>query len=160
MTREATIMTGSGYTFLLASWRNDADSIRAVREQVLRDELGLEWRFGDETAEADAFHILACDAAGRGVGVARMQRDGRIDYIVVLRPWRRVTVGGAILAYLVHVAQAQNIPTVWSDVPAAAERFFTRNGFAGTDAGIAPGTTGRRLLRAVPPRGARRVALQ
>jgi len=75
--REVILMTASGYTFLLANWRNDADSIRAVREQVLRDELGLD-----------------------------------------------------------------------------------RNGFAGTDAGIAPGTAGRRLLRAVPPRGARQVALQ
>ncbi len=153
-------MTASGYTFLLANWRNDADSIRAVREQVLREELGLDWLFGDEAAEADAFHVLACDAAGRDVGVARMQRDGRIDYIAVLRPWRRVTVGGAILSYLVHIAQAQDIPAVWSEVPAAAERFFTKNGFAGTDAGIAPGSAGRRLLRAVPPRGARRGALQ
>ena len=89
-----------------------------------------------------------------------MQRDGRIDYIAVRRPGRRATVGGTILAYLVHIAQAKNIPAVWSDVPAAAERFFTRNGFAGTDADIAPGTAGRRRLRAVPPRGARRVALQ
>lgn len=153
-------MTGSGYTFLLANWRHDGDAIRAVREQVLRDELGLDWRFGDEAAEADAFHILACDAAGRDVGVARMQRDGRIDYIAVRRPWREVTVGGAILAYLVHIAQAQNIPAVWSEVPAAAERFFTRNGFVGTDAGMAPGAAGRRLLRAVPPRGVRRSALQ
>lgn len=153
-------MTASGYTFLLANWRRDADSIRAVREQVLRDELGFDWPFGDEAAEADAFHVLACDAAGRDVGVARMQRDGRIDYIAVRRPWRRATVGGAILSYLVHIAQAQNIPAVWSDVPAATEPFFARNGFIGTDSGVSPGAAGRRLLRTVPPRGAQRGALQ
>ena len=95
----------SGYTFILATWRNDAADIRAVREQVWEEAYGGEWPQGDLLGEERAFHVLAYDAAGRAVGVARMQADGRIDYVAVRKPWRGVTVGGALLAYLVHIAR-------------------------------------------------------
>lgn len=148
-------MTGSGYTFILASWRHESGDIRSVREQVLCEELGFDWRFGDEATEASAFHLLVYDGAGRAVGAARMQPDGAIDYIAVLRPWRGVTVGGAMLAYLVHVAQVQHLPKVSAMVPPAVQRFFEKNGFIAAGQPAAPGAAARRLLRSVPSPGSR-----
>jgi GNAT superfamily N-acetyltransferase len=140
-------MGESGYTFIVANWRNDAQDIRAVREQVLL-EAGGAWEFGEPATEERAFHVLAYDAAGRAVGVARMQENGCIDYVAVRRPWRGVTVGGALLAYLIHIAQVKRLASVWAFVPPAVRGFFQKSGFAPA------GDGGQRLVRAVPPRGA------
>jgi GNAT superfamily N-acetyltransferase len=122
-------MTNSGYTFILANWRNDADDIRSVREAVLRGDHGGNWNFADALADEQAFHVLAYDSAGRAVGAARMQPDGRIDYLAVHKPWRGVTVGGALLMYLLHIARKRQLGRVWAVVPAHARKFFEKNRF-------------------------------
>jgi len=122
-------MSTSGYTFVLGNWRNDAAAIRTVREQVLIAEMGLTREQLDVADENGAFHVVAYDSGGRSIGAARMQRDGRIDYVVVLRPWRGRTVGGALLAYLHHVAYARGIKHIWAVVPESAHRFFGKNRF-------------------------------
>jgi len=122
-------MSTSGYTFILGNWRNDAATIRAVREQVLIAEMGLAREPLDAADENGAFHVVVYDSGGRAVGAARMQPDGRIDYVVVLRPWRGRTVGGALLAYLHHIAHARGIEHIWAVAPESAQRFFGKNRF-------------------------------
>lgn len=150
----------SGYTFILATWRNDAADIRAVREQVWEEAYGGEWPQGDLLGEERAFHVLAYDAAGRAVGVARMQADGRIDYVAVRKPWRGVTVGGALLAYLVHIAQARRLENVWSIVPSSVQKFFAKNLFVAASDTATDGAAGRRWVRRVPMPGERNITLQ
>lgn len=147
-------MSTSGYTFVLGNWRNDAATIRAVREQVLIAEIGLAREHLDVADENAAFHVLAYDSAGRPVGTARMQRDGKIDYVAVLRPWRGRTVGGALLAYLHHIAYAQGIQHVWAVVPEAARRFFEKNRFIAS-VEFTPGVEvhGQKYTRAVSKPG-------
>jgi GNAT superfamily N-acetyltransferase len=147
----------SGYTFILAKWRNDAEDICAVREQVLGEAFGGRWEYGDAESEERAFHVLVYDSAGRAVGAARMQPDGCIDYVAVRRPWRGVTLGGALLSYLVHIAQARRLDSVWSVVPASAQTFFKRNHFVATGS---EGDAGRKWVRRVPAPGQREDALQ
>lgn len=147
-------MGGSGYTFILGNWRTDAATIRAVREPVLIAELGLAPEFLDMDDENEAFHVLVYDFGSRPVGVARMQRDGRIDYVVVLRPWRGRTVGGALLTYLHHIAFARGIDHIWGMVPESAQRFFEKNRFVAADEipdGAEPGR--RKFVRAVSKPG-------
>jgi len=122
-------MSDSGYTFILADWRNDAAAIRAVREPVLIAELGMRPELLDLPDESEAFHVLAYDSGSRAVGAARMRRDGRIDYVTVLRPWRGRTVGGALLTYLHHIAFARGIEHLWGMIPETARRFFEKNQF-------------------------------
>lgn len=140
-------MANSGYSFFLASWRNDADDIRAVREPVLQESFGGSWEHDDPVSEEQFYHVLAYDAVGRAVGAARMQPDGYIDYVVVLKPWRGVTVGSALLAFLMHIARNRNLEQVWCDVPESAQRFFARNGFTpATDVVSGRGTARWRRL--------------
>ena len=131
------MMSASGYTFIAANWSHDAATIRAVREPVLIAEMGLAPEQLDTADGHGAFHILVYDSAGRPVGTARMQPDGRIDYVVVLRPWRGYTVGSALLAYLHHIAYARKIAHIWAIAPQSARRFFEKNRFV-TSAGAAP----------------------
>jgi len=137
----------SGYTFTLANWQRDAVDIRQVRDQVLVTELGQSREALEENDAPQVFHVLVYDSGGRAVGAARMQRDGRVDYVAVLRPWRGRTVGGALISYLHHIAYAQRIDHLWSIVPDSATRFFERNRFSPSVEAMPQGT--RKYVRVV-----------
>ena len=122
-------MSDSGYCFYIAKWSRDADAIRTVREEVLLKELNLPATFISEEQDPEAFHILVTDANYRVVGTARMQKNGIIDYVTVLKPWRGNTVGGALLSYLRHIAQATKLEYIQSNVIDGATKFFVKNGF-------------------------------
>jgi N-acetylglutamate synthase-like GNAT family acetyltransferase len=153
-------MAASGYTFIYSKWDSDAPAIRQVREQVLVAEMGLSREQVDRADEAQAFHVLVYDAGGRAVGAARMQPDGCIDYVAVLRPWRGRTVGGALLAYLHHIAQVRRLEKIWSVVPDSARRFFEKNRFLPVDhVQPAGGIPGQKYVRMVQKPGSEPSAL-
>ncbi len=153
-------MTSSGYTFILGTWGSDAADIRQVREQVLVSEMGLSRELLELANESQALHVLVYDSGGRVVGAARMQPDGRIDYVAVLRPWRGWTVGGALLGYLHHIAWVRQLEKIWSVVPESARRFFEKNRFLPADeAPPADGFPGQRYTRMVRRPGSESVAL-
>jgi GNAT superfamily N-acetyltransferase len=138
-------MGASGYSFFLASWPRDRGDIQLAREQGLPPE----WlpTLVSEEADRGAWHVTAYDGAGRLVGAGRMQPDGRVDYVTVLRPWRYATVGGALLAYLLHIAEVRRMEAVYCEPPDEARRFFGKNGFVAT--ADAPGPL--RLVRVIRP---------
>lgn len=143
-------MNTSGYTFVLGNWRNDAAIIRALREPVLMDELDMPAELLELPDEDAACHILVYDSGGRAVGTARMRADGRIDYVVVLRPWRGRTVGGAMLSYLHHIAFVRGLGQMWGMVPESARRFFEKNRFvAAADLADRADAGRRKFVRAV-----------
>jgi GNAT superfamily N-acetyltransferase len=143
-------MAGSGYSFILARWLRDEADIRQVREQVLVGELGLAREQLACADESQAYHVLVYDNGGRAVGTARMQPDGLIDYVAVLRPWRRRTVGGALLSYLHHIAWVRKLEKIWSVVPPPAQRFFLKNQFLPSADGVpAVAMAGNLYTRAV-----------
>ena len=126
-------MSDSGYCFYIAKWQNNAEAIRTVREEVLLNELKLSPSFIKQEHDSDAFHVLVSDTNFRVVGAARMQKNGCVDYVTVLRPWRGNTVGGALLSYLRHIAEATKLERIHSNVIDGATRFFTKNGFEYSD---------------------------
>ena len=122
-------MTDSGYTFIVAKWPRDRDEIYAIRSLIFAEESRLADRFSDGDVDEGAYHLLVYDAGSRLVGTARMQPDGRVDYVAVLKPWRGNTVGGALLSYLRHIAQVTKLESIWSDVPDSVTPFYFKNGF-------------------------------
>ena len=83
--------------------------------------------------DSDAYHVLAFEGGGRLVGAGRILADGAIGYIAVLRPWRGYTVGGAILAYLLHIAKTLKIQIVSVKSLLNVTAFFEKNGFLPVD---------------------------
>jgi predicted GNAT family N-acyltransferase len=122
-------MADSGYTFIVAKWPRDKDEIYAIRSLIFAEESRLADRFSDCDEDEGAYHLLVYDAGSRLVGTARMQPDGRVDYVAVLKPWRGNTVGGALLSYLRHIAQVTKLQDIWSDVPGSVTPFYFKNGF-------------------------------
>jgi predicted GNAT family N-acyltransferase len=134
-----------------AEWVADAATLRAIRAEVFVEEQGvapeLEWDDEDE----HAWHVLAMNPDGTMVGTGRLLRDGHIGRMAVLRPWRGVGVGAALLAELLRVAQALGLNDLVLHAQTHAIGFYARYGFEPEgetfiEAGIPHRTMRRRLL--------------
>jgi predicted GNAT family N-acyltransferase len=129
------------FTLREASWQQDCTEIAQLRrtvfieEQCVPDE--LEWDGLDE----DALHILAEDVNGNAIATARMLTDGHIGRVAVLRSWRGLGVGRALMSYLLEMAQQRGDSHVFLDAQVDAIDFYRRLGFVAEgavfmDAGI------------------------
>ena len=117
------------FTIRQASWRQDNAALCRLRRVVFIEEQGvpeeLEWDGLDE----GAIHLLAEDPEGRAIATARMLADGHIGRVAVLKPWRGLGVGKALIYYLLEQARDHGFPQVFLDAQIEAIDFYRRLGF-------------------------------
>lgn len=123
------------------SWQTHAAQLMAVREVVFIIEqevpVELEW----DGLDAAAQHLLALNAAGEAIGCARLLADGSIGRMAVLKPWRGLGVGAALLNAAIAYYQQQARPVITLSAQVHAIAFYEKFGFrvcseAYMDAGI------------------------
>ncbi len=92
-----------------AVWSVDEQALRAVRTAVFIEEQQVpedeEWDGDDALAD----HVLARSRDGEPVGTARLTPDGRIGRMAVLKPWRGMGIGAALLRHLVERARERGL---------------------------------------------------
>lgn len=117
------------YIIQAVSWQTHAIQLKAVRGQVFVQEqqvpLELEWDGLDEAAQ----HLLALNNTGEVIGCARLLGDGSIGRMAVLKPWRGLGVGSALLNKAVAVYRQQNIQDVTLSAQIHAVPFYEKAGF-------------------------------
>lgn len=113
----------------LVDWGTAEAAIRAVRETVFVVEQGvpedLEWDGLDPTCA----HVLAWNAHGAAIGTARMQVNGTIGRMAVLKNWRGRGVGHALLHTLLDLAERQGLSRVTLSAQTHALGFYERAWF-------------------------------
>lgn len=113
----------------VVSWQTHAAQLTAVREQVFVQEqrvpVALEWDGLDETAQ----HLLALSNTGEAVGCARLPGDGSIGRMAVLKPWRGLGIGSALLSKAVALYRQQNIQNITLSAQVHAIPFYEKAGF-------------------------------
>jgi predicted GNAT family N-acyltransferase len=111
------------------NWNVSRDKLRAVRRAVFIDEQRvpeeLEWDDADERA----YHVLATDDEGAPIGTGRLQLDGQIGRMAVVREWRRRGVGRKILMTLVDLARKEGCSVARLHAQTHALEFYARQGF-------------------------------
>jgi len=129
-------------TVRLTDWTTAAQRLSAVRRAVFIDEQHvpetLEW----DNDDAHSVHALAESPGGLSVGAARLNPDGHIGRMAVLRAWRRAGVGTALLRRLLVEAEARRYDIIRLNAQVQAIVFYERFGFVAhgplfDDAGIA-----------------------
>ena len=118
-----------------------------IREQAVPDE--LEW----DGLDPHCVHVLAWNKGGEAIGTARMQANGRIGRMAVLKDWRGRGAGRALLEALLDCAGRQTHPRVTLSAQTHAIGFYERAGFHAVgepfmDAGIPHRTMVKELLLA------------
>ena len=113
----------------LVDWVKTEPTIRAIRgavflaEQCVPEE--LEW----DGLDPFCSHVVAWNDAGEAIGTARMQAEGKIGRMAVLREWRGRGVGFAILQRLLELAARKGLTRVTLAAQMHALGFYERAGF-------------------------------
>ena len=113
-------------------WPQDADLVRAVRQQVFVIEQGidpaLEW-----TGDDDQFLcVLALDEDQNPIGTGRIKVESAtatIGRMAVLQPFRGAGVGAAILSRLIEIGKAEGANKFELSAQVSAIAFYQKHGF-------------------------------
>ncbi len=112
----------------LADWQQDNAELRRIRESVFITEQAvppeLEW----DAEDAAALHFLALDG-DYPIGTARLLPDGHIGRVSVLRDWRGLGVGDALLEAVIAEAERRGWSPQRLSAQVQATPFYQRHGF-------------------------------
>lgn len=112
----------------VADWHRDNADLRRIREAVFISEQAvppeLEWD-GDDT---DAVHFLA-EESDFAIGTARLLPDGHIGRVSVLKDWRGMKVGDALMHAAIAEAERRGIMQQALSAQVHATAFYERLGF-------------------------------
>ena len=112
----------------IADWNKDNADLRRIRKRVFIDEQGVtpeqEW----DSLDADAIHFLA-EEEDFAVGTARLLPDGCIGRVSVLKEWRGLKVGEALMQAAIDEAERRGLKQQTLTAQVHASRFYERLGF-------------------------------
>ncbi|WPC03240.1 GNAT family N-acetyltransferase [Pseudomonas sp. MBLB4123] len=112
----------------LADWQKDNAELRRIRETVFIAEQAvppeLEW----DAEDAEALHFLAYEG-DYAIGTARLLPDGHIGRVSVLRDWRGLKVGDALIRAVIAEAEKRGLQQQMLSAQVHATAFYERLGF-------------------------------
>ena len=112
-----------------ASWRDDADLIRAIRLQVFVLEQQIPEHLEWDDADANALHLLVFTQKRDAVGTARLEASGKIGRLAVMANYRRTGLGSRLLLELIKIAGDAGLKKVYLHAQRSAVAFYERHGF-------------------------------
>jgi predicted GNAT family N-acyltransferase len=119
----------SGFAIIETNWAHDAPRLAAVRRAVFIDEQGVPEAMEWDAHDVASVHWLATADDGTPIGCARLLPDGHVGRMAVLPAWRGRGVGQALLAAVLHAAQAHGHTTLRLSAQTHAAAFYARAGF-------------------------------
>lgn len=112
----------------IADWHKDNAELRRIRETVFIAEQAvppeLEW----DADDPGAVHFLALDG-DYAIGTARLLPDGHIGRVSVLKDWRGLKVGDALMQAVIAEAERQGLAQQKLSAQVYATAFYERLGF-------------------------------
>lgn len=123
-----------------------------VRDEVFVREQAVPPELERDEHDPDCMHAIARDATGRAIGTARITPDGRIGRMAVLREWRGLGVGDAMLRALLDHARASGLGEVQLHAQAPAIGFYAARGFFPTGGRFQEAGIEHQAMRMLLPR--------
>ena len=115
-------------TVSIADWQKNNADIRRVRDAVFVAEQSvppeLEW----DAEDSGAVHFLAYEG-DFAIGTVRLLPDGEIGRLSVLKDWRGMTVGEALLKAVINEAERRGLHEQRLSAQVQAVEFYQRFGF-------------------------------
>ena len=112
----------------VADWHKDNADIRRIRDSVFTAEQSvppeLEW----DAEDSAAIHFLALEG-DYAIGTARLLLDGEIGRLSVLKDWRNMKVGEALLSAVLEEAERRDLKQQKLSAQVQAVAFYEQFGF-------------------------------
>lgn len=110
------------------TWSTDQMALRQIREQVFMVEqsvpVELEW----DDCDVEAIHLLVLNNQSQPIACARIVNNC-IGRMAVIKSWRGVGVGKALLDKAIQTCQERNIKQVTLSAQIHAIQFYEKAGF-------------------------------
>lgn len=113
----------------LKSWAEAQPLAAPIRYAVFLEEKDPPPGIELDELDPRCTHAVATDGSGKAVGTGRLHPDGQIGRLVVLKDWRRLGVGEALLAALIDEARKRSYPEVTVTAALQAAEFYRGHGF-------------------------------
>ncbi|MDD2832620.1 MAG: GNAT family N-acetyltransferase [Methylotenera sp.] len=120
---------GNHYDIQKVSWYTHEAILSAIREQVFIVEQHVPVTLELDGLDQTALHLLALNNKGEPIGCTRLLGDGSIGRMAVLKPWRGLGVGKALLQMAVLHYQQQSIQPITLSAQMHAIPFYQKTGF-------------------------------
>ena len=125
-------MAKPSYIVKEVEWRLYEKALKEIRKAVFVVEqnvpLEIEW----DGKDATAIHVLAIDVLDAHLGTARLLPTGQIGRMAVLRKYRKLGIGSALLVHLLNISREHKIQDVFLNAQVDAIDFYKRFGFIET----------------------------
>lgn len=121
-------------TVKLATYEESRAEIHFVRDTVFGRELRVPRAADWDGKDPECIHVVARDEADNPTGTGRMQSDGRIGRLAVLKSWRCRGVGAAMMDTLMQAARERGLDRVYLHAQLHAVPFYEKIGFEKTGA--------------------------
>lgn len=112
----------------VANWQRDSAELRRIRETVFVAEQAVPAELEWDNEDADAVHFLA-EEGQFAVGTARLLPDGHIGRVAVLKDWRGMKVGDALMRAAIAEAERRGLTQQALSAQVHATAFYERLGF-------------------------------
>jgi predicted GNAT family N-acyltransferase len=115
-----------------ANWIEDGAFIQSIRFEVFVREQNVPIDLEIDGLDDECFHALAKGPNGEAIGTARMQKDGHIGRIAVLKKFRRKGIGTDLVEFFIDKATTMGLIEVELNAQTHALDFYEELGFERT----------------------------
>jgi predicted GNAT family N-acyltransferase len=113
----------------MVSYTESERDIRHIRDTVFGQEQKIPRELDWDGNDRDCLHVVATDNEGNTIGTGRIQPDGKIGRLAVLKQWRSRGVGARMLEALVESARCRGLEKVYLHAQAHAVPYYEKSGF-------------------------------
>ncbi|MEQ1775083.1 MAG: GNAT family N-acetyltransferase [Burkholderiales bacterium] len=119
----------NSFKVVRAAWHTDGASLVEIRRAVfvLEQHVPEEEEWDDQ--DAISRHVIALAADGAAIGTGRLLPDGRIGRMAVLKAWRGIGVGSALLSTLIKMARENGHTETRLHAQTHATAFYQKHGY-------------------------------
>ncbi len=116
-------------TISVVNWSDKQAELTSVRRAVFIEEQNVPEIIELDDRDPHCHHVLACDNAGTPIGTARIDTNGKIGRMAVLRDYRGLGVGREMLRVIMDWGTSNGITDFHLSAQISAVGFYQKNGF-------------------------------
>lgn len=116
-------------TVSIVNWSDRQAELASVRRAVFIEEQNVPESIEPDDRDPYCHHVLACDKSGDPVGTARIDTNGKIGRMAVLREYRGRGVGREMLRVIMDCGRANGITNFHLSAQISAVGFYRKMGF-------------------------------
>jgi len=114
-------------------WQQAEQALTAIRMTVFVNEQNVPIDLEIDGLDPQCIHVMASDQTNKAIGAARMQKNGHIGRMAVLREHRNKGIGSALLNTLIEIAKTRNLQRVYLYAQISAVKFYQNHQFTQYD---------------------------